>query len=261
VNHSFVASGGDADICVKCKFPQLAHTETATCDCCPNIGPVEIRYGNMLMCAACWDKEQKVSAEHMSPENQNKRVLEYRTQQNKIIEQSRAIDNNITVRTEIYNAQTVSINDLASAINSNPEINNKPFALAEELTNRLNNLKKAAFEIQEQLVNNNSEQRAIQQYMNDLANKLRAEEREKLKLQDINYKPASPKASKPKTITTTGVSTKPVKVDKAARAKAAKDLGISEFTLQQMILMNGGDLDKAVAKLKELQAQYAKKEN
>lgn len=250
MNHPYVASADGTDRCSRCKYPFQAHTDKAVCDCCPSIGPVEIRYGNMLMCADCWTKEQHVSAEHMSPENQQKRVQEYRDKENaqqKIIMEARRIDNSIEVRTDLFNAATTSIVDLKKAIDENSEIKNKPYALAEELSNRFNHYKKVVFELNEQLVEAGNQQKAIQVYLNNLANQLRTEEREKLKIADINYRPTAIKSVKPKSISTTGI--KPTKVDKTLRAKYAKELGISEFTLQQVIIASGGDIEKAMEKI------------
>jgi hypothetical protein len=260
MNHPYVESHDGTDKCAKCKFPAIAHGNEATCDCCPNKGVVEIRYGNMLMCNDCWTKEQTASAERMKPENQQARVdamysradvalNSARTDMlNNAMNASRKLDSSVEVRSDLFNAATVAIVDLKKLIDDNPEITNKPYALAEALTERFTHFKKVVFDANEQIVEATNNQKAIQVYLNTLANTLRAEEREKLKLQDINYKPGNIKPIKTVTPVKTRVSKK---LDKKELDKYAKELQVSAFTLQMLCVSQGITPEQAANKLRK----------
>lgn len=239
MNHSFHPSLTDALKCAHCKFPEIQHTSEAICETCNNVAPVDIVYGNMLMCKDCQDKESKAYAESMKPENQQKRVAEH----NLALESARKVDASIAVRTDLFNSATVAIVDLCKLIDDDATIENKPYAKALELKTRFDKFQAVIFKANEEIVEANNNQKAIQVYLNQLANTLRAEEREKLKISDINYRPTTVKPVSPPKI-------KPKKLDKTLVRKAAAELGITEFVLTQFILMSGGDLDKAVIKIK-----------
>lgn len=221
---------------------------------------ITCHYGNMWFCEECWTKEETATKEHMSPENQQKRVDAYRSSvESRVVETSRQLDASIVVRTDLFNAATVAIVDLKKAIDENPEVTNKPYALAEELTNRFNHYKQVIFEANEKIVEAGNQQKAIQVYLNQLANSLRAEEREKLKIADINYKPGAVKPAKVKSVSTTGTK-KSTKLDKAELRKYATELGVSEFTLQMLCVSQGITPEAAANKLRK-SINEAKSEN
>lgn len=248
MNHPFLPSHTSADICGRCKFPRIAHTNEAECEACGNKAPVEIRYGNMLMCATCWSKEMELKNSPITAGSPitNEKAYNMQTQ---MLEEAKRIDHAIEVRSDIFNATTTSIMDIKKLIDENPEITNKPFTLAEQLLDRLTHFRKVGFELSEQLVENNNQQRAIQQYLNTLSNQLRAEEREKIKLKDINYNPSAIKPRAPKSISTTGTTPKK-KLDKSLVKKYATELGISEFMLHTVAIGKGGDVEAAYKTIK-----------
>jgi hypothetical protein len=241
VNHSFIASAINSEICAKCKKDLIAHSNMAECESCSNIGPVELVYGNMLMCSSCIIKEKVASSEHMSPEKQAERVAEF----NEGLAKARLIDDAIKVRTDVFNAETVSIIDLKKLIDEDTSIINKPYALAEELMRRFNQHKAAIFEHNEAIITETNAQRAIQININELANKLRAEEREKLRISDINYKPVALRPSKPSSIKVSK------KLDKKELKKYATELGIGEFTLQMVAVQRGISIELAAEILRK----------
>ncbi|MCI0617566.1 hypothetical protein L0244_31720 [bacterium] len=251
MNHTFIKALDGTDKCAKCKFPELSHGNEATCEVCPNKGPVEIRYGNILMCESCWIKEQTTLREIMKPENQQRRV----DAMHAAMDASRSIDAKVQVREDLFNSATVSIIELKKIIDENPAITNKPYALAEELRNRFETFKRAIFEANEKVIEATNNQKAIQVYLNTLANQLRQEEREKLKLSDINYKPTEhhPRQTKAPTIR------KP-SFNKIEIARYAKELGVSEFTLQMLCVAKGIPVE-AAAKLLKQSLKVAKGEN
>lgn len=194
-------------------------------------------YGNMWFCDDCWSKEQAIQKEHQSPENQQKRVDAYRAS----VQTSRELDNKLELRTDLFNAATTAIIDLKKLVDDDTTIENKPYALASELLNRFNHFKEIIFKANEAIVEANNNQKAIQVYLNQMANTLRAEEREKLKLSDISYKPQPVKTVKPAGIKTSGLK----KVNKEAVRALATELGVSEFTVQMVVVQMGGDVEKA----------------
>jgi hypothetical protein len=197
----------------------------------------------MEMCPDCYSKEKQLQAANNTPA-----AVDSRLNAANVITQSRNIDAAIQVRTDLFNAATTAIVDLKTAIDTNPEITNKTYALAEELTNRFQHYKAVIFEHQEIVVNAANQQKAIQTYLNTLANQLRADEREKLKLADLNYKPKEVKPVTPKGIKTTSRSGK---LDKVELRKYAAELGIPEFTLQMIVVSKGITVEAAANMLRK----------
>jgi hypothetical protein len=192
------------------------------------------------MCKSCYDKEISLQAQNNTPEKQQERIDLANNRMNVALQSAREVDARILVRPDIFNAATVAIVELKQIIDSDGSIENKNFKLAEVLLERFEHFKTVIFEANETVVQATNNQKAIQIYLNQLANQLRAEEREKLKIQDINYKPKEVKPVKPRAIKTA----KP-KLDKAALRKYAAELGISEFMLQTIVVSRGVSVEQA----------------
>jgi hypothetical protein len=207
------------------------------CECCPKTDiEITLHYGNLWMCDECWEKDNKLHTEAMKPENVAARIEAVNKPGMIAIEAAKIIDNSIQVRTDIFNAATESIISIKKAIDEDSSITNKPYALAETLKNRFEHFKTVIFEAQETIVQAGNEQKAIQTYLNTLANQLRTEEREKLKISDINYKPQVVKPVKPASIKTSGTK---AKFNKVELQKFATELGVSAFTLQMICTQKG----------------------
>jgi hypothetical protein len=224
MDHKFAQSVVDPNRCVRCQFDEISHTDKATCECCDNSGPMEVWCG-MLMCASCIEKEKALQAENNTELKQAERVKAVNSQ----ILEARAQDSSIELRTDLFNAATTSIIELKSIIDSDPNIENKNYALASELKLRFEHFTKVIFQARQELAEAGNQQRAIQTHLNELANKLRQEEREKLKLQDINYTPQAPKTPKPPK---TG---KPKVTPRAVIKELAQKYQIPEAILQMTI--------------------------
>lgn len=233
MNHSYIPSQIDGSKCGICKYGVLQHTDLATCECCPAIGPVEV-FKTMLMCPECVAKEKVLTQESLAG-------AETRVQS--VIEQGRAIDYSIKVREDIFNAQTVSINELKLAIDADAEITNKRFELAKQLTDRYQHLSKVIFDRQAEIDADNTSQRAIQSYLNTLASTLRAEEREKLKLHDLNYKPTDGKPKVTKVTTKKGF-------DKVELVNWANKAGVPLAALQMICVAKNFTPQQAYEHLK-----------
>lgn len=242
--HTFIPSIG-SPTCHKCKRKEIDHTDMATCEACPNVGPCELYpdISGMLLCRDCIDKEEKIL---MSPENQQKRVDASIAATMKLIEKSRVVDYSLQVREDIFNAQTISIHELKEAIDNNPSIENKHFFLANELNERFQHFRKLIFDKQAEIVEESNKQRAVQSYLNQLSNKLRADEREKLKLQFPDYKPFEKPVGKPKTITTAK------KYDKTELVKYANETGIPLAALQMLCVSKNMTPQQAAEHMKKI---------
>ena len=162
----------------------------------------------------------------------------------------REFDSSMEVSTELFNAETTSILDIKKLIEDDDAIINKPYHLAETLKNRFMKNRELIFNLQKQIADENTKQRAIQSYLNTMANQLRNEEREKLHIADMNYQPLPTKKPSVKTIKTTGQSSQKKYTNKEI-SDAAKQLGIAEFTLKAFVLTQNGDLTAAVDKIKK----------
>jgi hypothetical protein len=198
MKHSFTPSILNSELCGTCKRDKIAHTKEAVCEACSNVGPVELMYGNMLLCESCISKDK----EHQSPEKQEERVNNYRNSVDAFVQATRSIDDSLRIRTDVFNAKTAAIVEIKNAIYNDPAIENKPYAFASECTRRFEILKKVIFDKNQEIIDATNEQKALQVQLNQMANQLRAEEREKLKIADINYKPPVVKSVTPAKIKT-----------------------------------------------------------
>jgi hypothetical protein len=166
---------------------------------------------------------------------------------NEVLKQTRAIDAGITVRTDIFNSETIALDDIKKAIYADDSITNKPFALASEVHARYIKYKEVIFEHQQIINDEMNKQRAAQVYLNNLANTLRTEEREKLKISDINYKPrnvALPVNKKTIKMVKTRIDAKELRA-------AASELGIPEFTLKMIIIQKHLTVAQALKMFKD----------
>lgn len=166
---------------------------------------------------------------------------------NEAVNESSKVDSSIQVRTDLFNAATQSILEIKQLIDSDESITNKPYALAETLMQRFSHFKQVVFELNQKIVEAGNQQKAIQVYLNQLSNTLRAEEREKLKINDINYKPQPVKVS---SVKPTAVKSAVKKLDKVELRKYAAELGVSEFTLQMLVVQKGLSVKDAAELLK-----------
>lgn len=193
-------------------------TDDTKCQCCDYVydmvkyqesernadfGPCRI-FKTMVMCPSCLRKELEL--ERQSRMDAQQRVEELRTHQ------------------DIHNSHLASINQLRDTINADETIPayDKHYALARALDNRFKTLLGLQKDLNDQLKSALEEQKQLQVYYNELAKKLRAEERERLTIRDVTYKPIITKsAPKPKQVVV-----KPY--DKNSVRDAARESGLPE---------------------------------
>jgi len=204
--------------------------------------------------AAPWCKECKrkeIEAQKELQDGADKRVEDLdRISKMSVLDRQIAVDTTIQLSTDIFNAKTVAIVDLKAAIEADDTIDNKQYELAKRLKNRFSHLKEVIFERTQENLKDSSEQRSIQSYLNNLANTLRENEREELRLKDLNYKPLAPKKpGKPKIKKKIGP-----KFNKVELRECAKQLGVDEFTLQMICVSKNMQPKEAAEELKKMTA-------
>lgn len=249
MDHKYIQSMlSSDDKCGICKRPALDHSNNAICECCSNMGEMNLftipnSSVKMLMCPNCIEKEIKGQAEIKL--NAEKRINEHNLSMTARLEQ---VKHEILDRTDIFNAKIPSLIEIQSAIDSDDTIpsERKTFAKAEAILGLFNHLKSVIIEANKVKETATNVQRSAQSELNQLASQLRQEERDKLKLQDINYKPSPPKlASKIR-------APRASKVDMVEVNKYAAELQVPPTSLLVMIKKRGCSPTEAARILKEM---------
>lgn len=245
-NHSFVPSKLNALLCASCYRPAESHstdTNKPTCESCSNQDKLTDVNG-IWMCPDCLSKELEIASEPKTtigipkpsgPEFVKSAVSYMSNQINKdhepVNKQNEAINalgsQSISRSEDFFNARTIAISDRWATIVADDSIENenKHYQLAKEVREHYLHLKEVLFKTIETQLEITSHQRANQIYLNQLASKLREEERVKLHLANIDYIPPTPKAT-PK-----------VKVNKDDKIAAdyARIMGIPIETARRLI--------------------------
>jgi len=195
MNHSFSPNIIDKAKCRVCKFDEISHTDRATCECCGNSGKCDVMYGNMLLCQNCIEKEKSLQEDNSKPE-----VIAARVDAASLIAKNQQIEQGLNISEDLFNAKMISIIEIKRTIDLDESIplDKKIFELAKVMDTRYTHLREILPKQKQVVAENENEQRAIQTYYNELAKKLKAEEREQLKLKDVNYKPIEPAIKKQK---------------------------------------------------------------
>lgn len=197
--------------CSKCRKPDTY---------CESIGEFEGR--PIYYCVECKSKNEEIREEVLVEvkEREEKRALD-------VLANAKKIDESLAIQTDIFNAQTVSIEELRKAIEADPTITEKHFTLAKFLSERYENLQELIIGARSSIVEAETRKRAILTHYIELSKKLRQEEREKLRFQDLKYQPAPVKTVSPRK-----VSTK--KADKEEAVRISKESGVP---LQILLLL------------------------
>lgn len=209
-----------------------------TCESCPNENVRLVLCGTIWQCDTCRANDIAVALEHQTPEKQEQRLQDYH------LEQIKKENAALRIQTDIFNAKMQSIHDVQKAIEADPNVENKNYMVAQVIAERYKHLNGLIHDVDVQKTEYETEQRALQTFYNDLSKKLRTEEREKIKLQDITYKPIETVAKKKK-------EDKPKKWDKTGVAAAALKYKVPEQLIQMTCSANDITVEAAVMKLKE----------
>lgn len=159
------------------------------CESCYENEAVDTLKG-IKLCQSCYETELRalkvITPEVQAEESPLDKIKKY--------------DQTLQVRSDIFNAEIASLSEIKKVILVDNRIINKNFKYCEVVQERVDHLKKLIFEKQQELNELHSRARVNQQSLMEYANKLREEEREKLKLQDLSYKPSVVKIAKAKTV-------------------------------------------------------------
>ncbi len=187
MNHPFSPSSSNPVACATCKHKAIDHTDRATCDICGASGECNLTSDDRLLCPDCDYKDIR----NRTPDELNSRATEVRRKFNEI-------DAGIQISTDIFNAKTIGIHQLKLAIDADTSVpaDKKYFTLATAIDVRFTKLTEIIYGAKETVLHAENEQRAIQTYYNELGKKLRAEEKEKLRLRDATYVPITPDVKK-----------------------------------------------------------------
>lgn len=218
--HDFKPSKLDSTKCSVCDTVESEHK----CQICgfPRIE----KFMGILFCDPCKQKEIEAQSELRATEQLRLADLAEKNRQE--LEQRKTLtqpDSTIQVSSDIFNAKIATIEEWRKAIDEDNSVENKHFELSKRMETRFLHLKQVITDAQLALKDAQNEQRAIQSYYNELAKKLKAEEREKIKIQDVQYHPPEKPTKK--------VSAPKVKVfDRASVKQAASESGIPEMLIQ-----------------------------
>jgi hypothetical protein len=160
-----------------------------TCDVCPNVGKLHLMYGDIWMCAACEEANKKADTENYSDEAKQARV-------NQMLDRARQQDQSIELDQQLFNAATVSIAEIAGAVENDSTVENKRFAVCKILEERIDTFGKAIFDARKTLNELENSKRAFQSELMRRANELTEMERSQIKLKDVTYSVKPPKAVK-----------------------------------------------------------------
>lgn len=235
MNHSFTPSQIDSTKCNLCKRGVIDHTDMATCECCSYVGKCDT-FMTMLMCPECVAKEKILQND--SKQNEDKRLTN-------LLDRSRTVDYSIQVKEDIFNSETISITEIKKFIDSDENIANKAYILAERIMDRINHFQKVIFDKQAEITEESNKQRAAQSYLNQLVTQLRVEEREKLKLKDINYRPSETKTKVKKIETKKGF-------DKHELVKWANSVDIPLAAFQMVCVAKNMNPEQAAEHFKKI---------
>lgn len=197
MNHKFHPSQLDSSICAgaSCRRIEADHLDTASCESCGSIGPCDV-LGKLLLCINCMNKEIDTNTSLRNLRANNENMLN----SSKLLEFSKKIENSINLKTDIFNAEMVSLADISTALIHDVSIlpDQKNYTLAKIVMERIDKFQSVIFEKREELEELENKQKADQIYLNNLALKLLNTERESLKLNSPNYNPIPAKVVKVK---------------------------------------------------------------
>lgn len=212
MNHKFLPSQLNITVCAKCKRNMMAHLPNAECEACGKCdimlvtnedgstkqkSALEI-VNDILMCRSCLSKELEApTIKEIIPETITKLEEQLFNKPSDQIE--KIIKSNVFAdlpqnQNEFFNAEVVDHVALEQKIMNDGDIpNDKKFMfLAQQLQMRQQHLGKILLQVKEIWLETKNRSAAVHQDLNILAGRLRKEEREQLKIQDVSYVPSLP---------------------------------------------------------------------
>lgn len=207
-NHKFNPSKLNITLCAVCYRTEEFHGKLVTCESCSNVNELKLVNG-IWMCPNCLSRELEVVSVSIPSQPQSDTVQsissEVSNDHRPTERQNEAINSlgsqSIKTSEDYFNARTKAIHTRWIEIlsDSSIETEQKHYTLAREVREHYLHMKSVLFSAMEIQLECASNQRSDQIYLNQLAGKLREEERIKLHLQNIDYVPPSIPKAGPKT--------------------------------------------------------------
>ena len=195
--------------------------ENKKCEVCGSTDSVST-YKTIKFCAKCLIKEKEAEVELKKGEKERVEAVA-KAVNGSVVE-------NISVKSDYFNAEVGSIVAKAKELENDSNVTNKQFELAKWMKERFEDLQKKLIQVREVENQIISSQTALQSHLQQMTNKLREDERNLLKLKDINYKPAVVKD--PTTKTSKPRVQGPKKFDKEELNQIAKQYNLNPSLLQ-----------------------------
>jgi len=222
--------------------------KTANCEVCEAVNvPVYRMPGNIEMCESCKASEEAATQRSVEAIN--------------LITESKKIDSLIELKSDVFNAATVSAPELRAAIENNQDIpaNMKDFEFAKQCFERFKHMQQVIFQQRVELQEKEAEMRVWQANVQTAAGKLREEYKAQFKAIDIAYQPQTPTIKKIKSAATSGKGNKPgtKTFNKKACDEAAAKYGVPAFGVQSMAVSRNLSYEDAAKELKSLMVKTA----
>lgn len=228
MKHKYSGSGPK---CLICDYPEIAHTDKATCEACGLEGECEF-YPNekdprrMLLCMTDFERDRKLMTAYgnstRAPQAPAEIVLPYQ------------------VRTagEYFNANIPAVVDITKAVAEDESVSNKSYEVAKRVKAHVQQLAKSLFELDKERASIANEMRETQVYYNHLMKELSVEKQTELGSVDITYK----QEKAPKVVKVPSVK----KFDKNALKEACSKHNIPEYMLQSIVTGRKVTIEEAV---------------
>ena len=250
MNHTYSPREDNSNKCTECGYHKDSHGPNAECDSCTNKAELNIfGLGNTqaLLCPECIKREKAILETEVAindtlrdtgisalgvPSDGEDRVTQMQainSPYQKLISESRKIDEQLHLSSDIFTAKTVAINDIREAIWKDDAITSdgKFFELVRVCKERVSHFQSVIFDLDKKKIEAYSEQKAWHIYMNQYAVHLRTEERERLRIADITYDVKVPKAITPKAVKLNKTKVSETEIREALK-ELYKELGAPE---------------------------------
>jgi hypothetical protein len=250
MNHKFSSSILDSEKCKICKRPEKDHGPDAECEVCSKKDDC-LDVNGILMCQSCLEKELNQGKQEYDVQEAWRKQTMYKTSEDqsnpiqKLADQVRDMDSKISSKPEFFNAETMAIEEIKAKILADSSITNKRFELAKIVQQRVMDFEKALFHANQVRFELNDRQQANRVYLQNLATQLTTEEREKVRLKDINYPVNQPSLKTPR-----APSTK-AKTDRDALREAAAKYSINASAIQTVCIARNLSVDAAIELMKK----------
>jgi hypothetical protein len=227
--HPFIPKSDNPKICLACHRNVIDHTDKAECDVCGITGRHELLNVN--------GKSQLLCDTHYSEIISTQKAEKELILQNKL---NHGPIPQIDTLPDFFNAEVQSIVDLKDEILKSG-VENPNYEHAKQIRLRHTYLQEKLISLRKEESETLSRMRGIETRWNDLANKLRKDEQDELKLKNLEYKPISPKEPKAPSVK------KPSrKYDKNELIEVGKKYGIPYQTIQSICITKNCSAEEAI---------------